>query len=271
MTFSTTFIRNMERALLRQYLSGGPTYLADSSIANKYARSIVIKKEDIIYVPFMMECTFDRSLGKLLANGDCDSIEFPLYDETYSNIQSVPTRVFRSTENIMAYLLNAQSGIIRLCEINTNSTVYHMSPTMIFNNEWELIYYVTLEYKLQRYARQDSEYVCTNNAKMFISPTIFKKEGMLEKIIVNKVIPYYTNKDDRDKTFSSHIVRVSTNEINFLKGLTITAEIKDLSHIIENNVERPKLNYNEEINDMIAEHASELADCMTAPSSISYY
>lgn len=268
MTFSSTFIRNMERALLKQYLSGGSTYLADSAIACKYSRSIILKKEDIIYVPIALVSTFDRSLGKLLANGDCDSIELPLYDETCSNVrESNPNRTFRRTENIMNYLLNEQAGM-RLCEITTNTTKYHMSPTIIFDKDWELIYYLALEYKLQRHVNQNSEYVCTNNVKMFVNPVIFKREGMLEKIIVNKIIPYYTNTNDRRSIFDRHIVRVNARESDFLKGLTITAEVKDLSHIIKNNIKHPRLNYNEEINDMIAENASELADIMTNSSII---
>lgn len=264
MIFSNAFVRNMERALLKQYLTGGPTYLTDVAVANKHSHNIILNKEDIIYVPVAIKNPFDRSLGDMLANGTCSSIEIPLYDELYSPLrEGEPARVFRRTEEIMNYLLTSKAGL-RLCEINTGATKYHMSPTMIFNSDWELIYYVALEYRLQRYAKQDSRYMFTNNAKMFINPVIFKKEGMLEKFIVNKILPYYTNKDDRyDTLCNSGAFRMNAAESAFLKSLTITAEVKDLSYIIKNYTAYPKLDYNEEINDMLAKYASELADIMT--------
>lgn len=113
----------------------------------------------------------------------------------------------RTADSIFKYFFKSRysySNYLELREVVTNKgEVYYGAPGLILNNSFEPIVIGLSEYK------KEGSDIIFDRYVLKVNPEVFTSQGLLEKAIVKKLIPFYTRNDVGGKT-----VRVEVDDIS---------------------------------------------------------
>lgn len=118
------------------------------------------------------------------------------------------TQTRRTVDSILKYFFEtigrSYFHILGLKKAVTNKgEIYYGAPGLILNNDFE-----PLVIGMTEYDRGESSGIF-NRHVLKINPNVFVSEGLLEKAIIKKLIPFYTRNSINDRT-----VRVEVDDIN---------------------------------------------------------
>ena len=143
-----------------------------------------------------------------------------------------------------------------LCSYKTEkSDVYHIERGIIMDKDENLLMFNTIEIEVK-----DEKLEC-KKVKSYIHPSVFYSDGLIEKTIVEKVIPYilkegvcvYPNHQNDDYVVNN--LGITNTEANTYYRERVKPEIvvKDVKDIFFCTPNAPSDNFNEEINDLLVE------------------
>lgn len=136
------------------------------------------------------------------------------------------------------------------------SDVYHIDKGVIFDKDMKLLMFNTIEVEIKE---GKIEY---KKLKSYIHPSVFYSDGLVEKAIVEKMIPYilsegtYIYGNLSSTSLRNPLGLEKINENNYIRR-RISPEIivKDVKDIFFCTPNAPSENYNEDINNMLVREA----------------
>lgn len=152
------------------------------------------------------------------------------------------------------------------CSYKTEkSDVYHIDRGIIMDKDENLLMFNTIEIEVK-----DGKLEC-KKVKSYIHPSVFYSDGLIEKTIVEKIIPYilkegvyiYPNHQNDDYVINNlGMVNTEANTY-YRKRVKPEIIIKDVKDIFFCTPNTPSDNFNEEINDLLVEDINSVINVFT--------
>lgn len=152
------------------------------------------------------------------------------------------------------------------CSYKTEkSDVYHINRGVIMDKDENLLMFNTIEIEVK-----DGSLEC-KKVKSYIHPSVFYSDGLIEKTIVEKIIPYilkegvymYPNHQNDDYIINN-LGKIKTEANTYyrerVKPEIIIKDVKDIFFCTPNT---PSDNFNEEINDLLVEDINSVINVFT--------
>ena len=142
------------------------------------------------------------------------------------------------------------------------SDVYHIERGIIMDKDDNLLMFNTIEIEVKD---GKLEY---KKVKSYIHPSVFYSDGLIEKTIVEKIIPYilkegiYVYPNPQNDDFVVNDLGVPRTEVHTYNRERIKPEIvvKDVKDIFFCTPNAPSSNFDEELNDLLVEDINTVID-----------
>lgn len=219
-----------------------PNQMAGYEMGNVWQSffKIDLKDKQNIRIPlFLIGC---RYIKRLMCRPETETILIPA--------NRYGTRIAtaaRSGDTIIKYLtiyLSSLINIINKADTHKGET-YYGCPGIILNKDWRVLFMIVTNCKIE-------DEIKVTDYKVYIHPSVFYTEGLLEKCIANKIVPYIL----------SHPIHLYTGEyIAPDHELCTTPEIvvKDITDEFFCNTVVPKdVPSKEELDQLLLDHIDEV-------------
>lgn len=143
------------------------------------------------------------------------------------------------------------------------SDVYHIERGIIMDKDDNLLMFNTIEIEVKD---GKLEY---KKVKSYIHPSVFYSDGLIEKTIVEKIIPYilkegiyvYPNHQNNDFVVNDlGIHRIVNSQSYYRERVKPEIVVKDVKDIFFCTPNAPSSNFDEEINDLLVEDINTVVD-----------
>lgn len=143
------------------------------------------------------------------------------------------------------------------------SDVYHIERGIIMDKDENLLLFNTIEIEVKD---EKLEY---KKVKSYIHPSVFYSDGLIEKTIVEKIIPYilkegiyvYSNLHNNDYVINNlGVYRTANSPLHYREKVKPEIIIKDVKDRFFCTPNAPSSNFNEEINDLLVEDVNTVVD-----------
>ena len=188
---------------------------------NVFQRSLVVDIKDNIEIPIIGRKHFENEIMKIIKNeslNDIDKIVFSLYNTGISVNK-------RSFESVLNYFFDRVPYDNRIHKVVTSKgEIYYGGKGIIFDSNYEPLLIMSVTANKGVKENGDIVYyydrpLCRVNPKVFLDTSKLVNKG-----IVNKIIPYITSVTVPFSTWSREFIKISNT--------TVQVIIDDLSHLI---------------------------------------
>lgn len=163
-------------------------------------------------------------------NDEINLIHYRNVKEIVTPLSVIQSQTRRTADSIFKYFFNTNVlGISRA--VTSKGDVYYGSPGLILNSSFEPIIIGIAEHNRTDYGIRFNRHV------LKVSPKVFTSNGMLEKAIISRLIPYYT--------------------VNRIDGNTVRVEIDDISKYVVRPIP-PKSKVQETMKEMLHTYKDEI-------------
>lgn len=210
-------------------------------------------------IPIFCNNFIETTIVRKFTNREFNDIIIPLgVNKVTSTVKSID-KLFYSIN----YSVVKASGF---CSYKTEkSDVYHINRGVIMDKDDNLLMFNTIEIEVK------NEKLECKKVKSYIHPSVFYSDGLIEKTIVEKIIPYilkegvyiYPNHQNDDYVINN-LGNIKTKANTYyrerVKPEIVVKDVKDIFFCTPNT---PSDNFNEEINDLLVEDINSVIDVFT--------
>lgn len=224
------------------------SYSCNYSINNVFSKFLRVKVSSGTFeIPLFLGYYIEKNIiNQLIKKGRADGIVVYLGEDRKVHTVSTINQVF----NGINFSVHQAQGFSSYK--TPKSDVYHIDRGVIFDKDMKLLMFNTIEAEIKE---GKIEY---KKLKSYIHPSVFYSEGLIEKAIVEKMIPYilsegtyiYGNLSPDSLINPLGLEKISNNRyiIHKISPEIIVKDVKDIFFCTPN---MPSENYNEDINNML--------------------
>ena len=221
------------------------------SINNVFSKFLRVKVSSGTFeIPLFLGYYIEKNIiNQLIEKGRADDIVVYLGEDRRVNIVSTINQLFN-----INFTVHQAQGFYSYK--TPKSDVYHIDKGVIFDKDMKLLMFNTIEVEIKE---GKIEY---KKLKSYIHPSVFYSDGLVEKTIVEKMIPYilsegtyiYGNLSSDALINPLGLEKIDNNKY-IRHRISPEIVIKDVKDIFFCTPNIPSENYNEDINNMLVREA----------------
>ena len=241
------------------YYGGGPSNI---NYENNNAFPLFFKVEacgDRIELPIFGKDAVQTKILASLQIGHRSDVVIPFvrYDEE--------SPIFRSADTLIRYLIETssnQKNMYHSAKTNKDE-VYYGANGLLFDKDMNLLFMSLIECDIEGVA------IRYKKVKVFIHPSVFYSDGIVEKCLINKVIPYSLR--EGVTVYGGYHSRNIENQVNFSDPNDYSTQHRAVPEIVVADVKdkffyKPVLSSstfsNEDINEFLSRNLNDVFNIM---------